>query len=72
MSLLETLDNIELQRDTVKTCGSLIVLAETQDAVTDKMQENQEMNKEWLRGFKNSFRIQADALHQAMRDTDEV
>ena len=72
MSLLETLDYIDMQRDTIKTCGSLIVLAETQDAATDKMEQNQENNKEFLRGLKNSFRFQEAALHEAMRDTDEV
>jgi hypothetical protein len=72
MNLLVTLDNIDLQRDTVKVCGALIVLAETQDKLTDNMEQNQENNKDVLRGLKNAFRMQEAALHKAMISTDEV
>ena len=72
MRLLQTINDVRLKGLEVDTCSKLIELMESEDRLTDDMEDIHEKLKEELRGFKNAFRMQEGALHKAMRDTDEV
>jgi hypothetical protein len=70
--MLQTINDVKMKGLEVKTSKSLNELMDSQGRLTDDMEDIQEKLKEELRGFKNSFRMQEAALHEAMRNTDEV
>lgn len=73
MQMKVLLDGIKMQKLSIKSCASLMDLAEGQGGeVTDEMEEEQEKRKETLRGIKNAFHVQFHLLKEAMKTTDEL
>lgn len=73
MSMKILLDGIRMVNFEIKTNKSFIDLVESRGGYADdELHEAQEKRRNTLRGLKNSFRMQEAALHEAMRNTDEV
>ena len=72
MQMKVLLDGIKMQEFKIKMLKIKIDGSAFDDPYLDDLEHEQENQKDTLKGLKNGFRMQEDALHEAMRTTDEV
>jgi hypothetical protein len=71
--MLQTINDVKMKKLALKSvCGLIDLMESLGRDVSGELEQNRENNTNELRGLKNSFRMQEYALHEAMRDTDEV